>query len=83
MALVGGVVYVKELSLAIVPVLLYFVLLGVPGIPGTAAILSGSAPLRTWDEVSIGLDVAARFRACSNTPSCRSSDSELFDPAGH
>ena len=47
MALVGGVVYVKELSLAIVPVLLYFVLLGVPGIPGTAAILSGSAPLRT------------------------------------
>ena|SRR3990172_6273977 len=47
LALVGSVAYVKEHDLAINPVLLYFGLLGLPGIPGTAAILSGSAPLRT------------------------------------
>lgn len=47
LALVGSIAYVKEHSLAINPMLLYFGLLGLPGIPGTAAILSGSAPLRT------------------------------------
>lgn len=47
LALVGSGAYVKAHSLAINPVLLYFGLLGVPGIPGSAAILSGSASLRT------------------------------------
>ena len=47
LALVGSLAYVNEHSLAINPVLLYFGLLVVSGIPGTAAILSGSAPLRS------------------------------------
>jgi|GEM_PF-6752388 len=47
LALVGCVAYIKDRSLATWPVLLYYGLLGVPGILGTAAILSRSAPLRT------------------------------------